>query len=495
MIVLHQFQNDSVARIIAAVDPLVVAPTGSGKTVIASEVIRLAGDKFVLFLAHRRELIHQARKKLAEFGILAGVILAGEPMNQMARVQVATVQTFSSRYIRGGKDLPPVDIIVVDEAHHARAQTYRKIIESYPGAKVIGLTATPCRRDGRGLGGTFKTMIETPQIEELIGLKYLVRTRVYAPNTPDLKDVRVRQGDYEERQLAERMDRAELVGDIVTHWHRLAERRKTVVFATSVAHAIHLTEEFVKSGVKAACIDGKTPKDERDEILAKLSRGEIEVVVNCMVLTEGWDQPDISCCVLARPTKSMGLFRQMIGRVLRPFPGKTDALILDHAGAVFQHGFVEDPVSWSLNPDKKAASPAHEARKREGAPAILTCSECSAIRIGGKPCPECGHMPKRPGNYLAFVEADLAELERDGKVHPKAWPTEAKALWHRMLVGIADERGYKRGWAAHKYRERFGLFPNQYYVEPLTPSPECSSWVRSRQIAWAKSQQKAGANA
>ncbi len=185
--ILRSYQHESVARIIAAIDPLVVAPTGSGKTIIASEVIRRAENKFVLVIAHRRELIHQMRDKLADFGIAAGVILAGEPMNQMARVQVASVQTLWSRYMRGNTDLPPADLVVVDEAHHVRARTYRKIVESYPNAKIIGLTATPCRRDGRGLGGTFKTMLETPQVEELIELGYLVKTRVYAPSTPDLE--------------------------------------------------------------------------------------------------------------------------------------------------------------------------------------------------------------------------------------------------------------------------------------------------------------------
>ena len=160
------------------------------------------------------------------------------------------------------------------------------------------------------LGNIFNALIECPQVQELIDLGHLVRTKVFAPSKPNLKGVTVRQGDYAEGELADRMDRAELVGDIVTHWHRLADRRKTVVFATSVAHSIHLRDEFLKSGVRAEHIDGSTPKDERDEILNRLSTGEIEIVINCMVLTEGFDCPDIGCIVLARPTKSMGLFRQ-----------------------------------------------------------------------------------------------------------------------------------------------------------------------------------------
>ena len=197
--ILRKYQHESVARIIAAIDPLVVAPTGAGKTVIVAEVIRRAENKFVLVIAHRRELIHQMRDKLAEFGLAAGVILAGEPMNQMARVQVASVQTLWSRCMRGNADLPLADLVVIDEAHHVRARTYRRIVESYPNAKVIGLTATPSRRSRprRHLQGN----VETPQIEELIELGYLVKTRVYAPSTPDLRGVRVRQGDYIEAEL------------------------------------------------------------------------------------------------------------------------------------------------------------------------------------------------------------------------------------------------------------------------------------------------------
>ncbi len=185
------------------------------------------------------------------------------------------------------------------------------------------------------------------------------RTRVYAPVTPDLKGVHTRLGDYVENQLADRMDRPKLVGDIVTHWHKFGERRRTVAFAVSVQHSIHIRDEFVKSGVRCEHIDGTTPKPERDASLARLASGEIEVVTNCMVLTEGWDMPEVGCCILARPTSKMGLYRQMIGRVLRPAEGKRDAIVLDHSGAVFRHGFVEDRVEWTLDPDHLAKNQAH----------------------------------------------------------------------------------------------------------------------------------------
>jgi DNA repair protein RadD len=259
-------------------------------------------------------------------------------------------------------DLPDAALVVVDEAHHAPAQTYRQLLRAYPEALILGMTATPCRGDGRGLGDIFEMMVETPPVAELIELGFLVGTRVYAPSRPDLTGVRVERGDYVERQLADRMDRPQLVGDVVTHWLRLAERRRTVVFASGVAHSVHLRDEFRAAGIWAEHIDGSTPVEQRDEILKKVDAGTVEVVCNAMVLTEGWDCPAVSCLVLARPTRHMGLYRQMVGRVLRPAPGKTDALTLDHAGAVFEHGFVEDPVLWTLATNRRAENPKQRAR-------------------------------------------------------------------------------------------------------------------------------------
>jgi DNA repair protein RadD len=491
MIDLRPFQLDAIAESNRHNRPMIVAPTGSGKTVIAAEIIRRAENKFVLFLAHRRELIHQTRGHLADFGVKAGVILAGEPMDQTFRVQVASIQTLSSRCMRGNADLPSADIVFIDEAHHCTARTYVKIIEAYPDVRIIGLTATPCRRDGRGLGSTFNALVECPQIEELIELGFLVRTKVFAPSTPDLKGVHTRHGDYVESELAARIDRPELVGDIVTHWHRLGERRKTVVFATSVAHSIHLKEEFVKSSVRAEHIDGQTPKEERDEILKRLSSGDLELVTNCMVLTEGWDQPDVSWCVLARPTKSMGLYRQMAGRVIRPATGKTDAIILDHAGAVFMHGFIEDPVVWTLRKDKKAETPIHETRKLTPSNRLLECSQCSAMRTAGKSCPNCGFMPRRPGEYLYVIDGDLAHVERNGAVHHAHYSVEQKREFHAMLVHLCLERGHKLGAAAHRFKARFGHWPVDRSVSPLPPNAEVIAWDRHCRIRYAKRMQKA----
>jgi DNA repair protein RadD len=495
---LRAYQHDVIRRIWAAIEAaqrrvLLVAPTASGKTVIAGEIVRDAVGRGmrVLFLAHRRELIAQASRKLHSVGVDHGILLPGYPMRPGEPVQVASVATLHARAVRScAIEMPPADVVVVDEAHHVRARTYQRILSAYPNAIIIGLTATPCRGDGRGLGNTFDILIESASVSELTALGFLVPTKIFAPTRPDLTGVRIERGDYVEKQLAERVDTAALVGDIISHWYRLAERRRTVVFATGVAHSVHLRDEFRRAGVLAEHIDGGTPIEERDAILAKLAAGTVEIVCNAMVLTEGWDCPEVSCIILARPTKSLGLYRQMVGRVLRPASGKTDALILDHAGAVFGHGFPDDPISWTLHEDGRAENRAHAARGTYNAPALTTCPECTAVRFQGKPCVVCGWRPRQKPKPVVVADGDLGQVARNRTV---AAPAFDQRRFYAMLLHIAAERGYQRGWAAHKFKEKFGGWPSWRYVDPLPPDDATRAWVRSRAIAYAKAMQKQGA--
>jgi DNA repair protein RadD len=503
MVTLRPYQTDLVAEIERAIASgkrrvIVVAPTGAGKTVIAASIIHraMAADQRVLLLGHTREIIKQTSLKLFEHCVDHGIIAAGLTSHPSEPVQVGSIQTLWTRAIRLERmPLPTANILIIDEAHRCPAEMYRKIIAEYPNAILIGLTATPCRGDGRGLGGIFETIIECPQVEQLIELGYLVRTRVYAPATlPDLKGVKIQAGDYVECQLAERLDRVDLVGDIVSHWHKFGERRKTVCFAVNVAHSIHIRDEFRKAGVRAEHIDGSTPKPDRDDALKRLASGEIELITNCAVLCEGWDMPAVSACILARKTKKMGLYRQMVGRILRPAPGKTDAIVLDHSGAVFRHGFVEDQVEWTLDPEKRAESRTHAARLSAGpASRLLECSRCGAVRVAGEKCQHCGFIPQRRPDPIIFSPGDLALVDRkSGRVN--AIEDEAdRARWHGMLTFIATERRYKVGWAAHKYKEKFGTWPPRQAPPLLEPSAEVLSWVRSRNIAYAKARQKASA--
>jgi DNA repair protein RadD len=469
-----------------------VAPTGSGKTIVGTEIVKasLESDGCVLVVSHRREIIAQTSEKLFHCGIRHGIIQAGFVPSRFERVQVASIQTLHRRAITDKKiELPPAKLLWIDEGHHCPAETYQKIITAYPDAVLLGTTATPCRGDGRGLGGIFQTIIECPQVAELIKQGYLVGTKVYAPIDPDLRGVRTKAGDWIESDLAERMDREDLIGDICTHWHKFSERRKTVCFAVSVEHSLHIRDEFVRCGVRAEHIDSSTPKIERDAVLKRLESGDTELVTNCMVLTEGWDMPAVSCCILARPTRKMGLFRQMIGRVLRPADGKPDAIVLDHSGAVFRHGFVEDYVEWTLDPDRRAKSRKHEQRLANGhASRLVECTNCHAVRVAGEPCHVCGFMPQRRAQSVDFIDGDLGLIDRQRRIKTDINDPEIRRRWWAMLTSIALERGYKPNWPAVNYRQKFGCWPGPYgaTTTPIPPSPEVRSWVRSRMIAYAR---------
>jgi superfamily II DNA or RNA helicase len=408
-----------------------------------------------------------------------------------------------ARAIRTDKiTLPAANLIIIDEAHHIAARTWRKILEEYPNARRIGLTATPCRSDGRGLGNFFTILVEGPQVAELIEQKHLVPTVYYAPAEPDLKGVKTQAGDYAINQLADRMNSDDLVGDIVSTWHKYGQRRKTLVFCVDVAHSVHVRDEFLKSGVRAEHLDGATPKADRDAIQARLESGETEVVTNCMVLVEGFDCPSVACIVLARPTKQLGLFRQMAGRGLRPSPGKANLVLTDHSGAVFRHGLLEDPIQWTLSTDKRAENPTHASCEQRGIKRLLECPECKAIREGGKACRHCGWKPKRRPDAIVFADGELAEV-RNGKAKATAYSQAERQRWYQQLLGLRLLRNEERistgkaplkpVWSAAKYKEKFGSWP-PFVWNSLPPaaavSPEVKSWVRSRDIAFAKRMSK-----
>ena len=233
----------------------------------------------------------------------------------------------------------------------------------------------------------------------------------------------------------------------------------------------------------------RPPIPEREAILARLATGETKVVSNCMVLTEGWDCPPVGCCILARPTKQMGLYRQMIGRVLRPADGKPDAVILDHSGAVFRHGLPEDHVDWTLDVDRRAATPAHEKRKAGDQPKLRECPSCKAIMVK-PPCQHCGWMPQPRARAVDFEDGELG-LVVGGKPRAQQYTTEQKIAWHRMLIGEALRRGKNPNWAFYLFRDKFGHDrPAHWDRTALQPTPEVSSFVKSRIIAFAKAKER-----
>jgi superfamily II DNA or RNA helicase len=503
---LRQYQDDVVdefeRKVAAGIRRIIiVAPTGAGKTVIAAEIIKRAAAKYqrVLFLAHRDELLTQPRNKLKNFfDIIAGIIKAGRDKDArpQALVQVAGVQTLYWRCVRTNRmELPAADIVFVDECHHVRAMTYQRIIEAYPSAIIVGLTATPCRGDGRGLGNVFEVIIECPQIPELIKLGHLVPVKIFAPPAPDLRGVEVAStGDYVISQLSERMNTDALVGDFVEHWLRHAQRRRTIAFAVDVPHSVDITNELIKSGVRAEHVDGTTPQGDREAILGRLASGETEVVSNCMILTEGFDLPDIGCIGLVRPTRSLGLFRQMIGRGLRPADGKSDVIILDHSGGVYRHGRPDDVIEWVLDSDKRAANPTHQARiaKTGGSDPFCECKACGHLRMRGMACDNCGWEPKPPARAVDYIDADLVELGSTSA------PTETDRITffcelrgHQRTARKKDGSPYHPKWAVCQYKDKFKSWPPRSWdvYAPLEPSDATRRWIKSRQIAWLRARE------
>lgn len=466
--------------------PLLCAPTGSGKTHIARAAVdgAKAKGRSVLFLAPRRELIYQTSEKLLQAGIGHGLLMAGEAPTLYAPVQVASIPTLYSRCIKRERmPLPAADVVIIDEAHLSVAKMTREVIDAYPNAAKVGMTATPARMDGKALGLIYDDMVMGPSVRELTEQGYLVPARYFAPSRPDLQGVKITAGDYNAKDAGRAMQ--PIIGDVVYNWLRIAKGRKTVVFSINVSHSQQLRDDFRAAGIPAEHLDGNTPNEERKAILGRLRSGETQVLCNCEVLTYGWDEPSISACVIARPTKSIVRYLQMAGRVLRPSEGKEDCLIIDHTGTVDELGFVDDPVDWTLDGTQKIQDRIRERKKTE--PKQITCGECATV-FRGPVCPVCGTAPDRNHpRYHETVDASLQELDRSKQRKNRQWTSDEKRRFFGELKSYAQAHGYASGWASHKYRQKLGVWPNAHKNAPsVEPSQETLSWIRSRQIAWAK---------
>jgi superfamily II DNA or RNA helicase len=429
----------------------------------------VAKGKSILFLAHARELIKQCSNKLDEFGVRHGIIMAGEE-TMPAQVMLASKDTLLSRAVRRNKiGLPHADLVFADEAHRSLSKFWKHLINHYSNAIIIGLTATPARGNGSGLGGLYQKMVQTIPYAQLIQEGYLVRTRVFAPYRPNLKGIKLSSGEYHKTQLEKRMNQAELVGDIVNWWKKLGEDRQTVVFASGVSHSRSLQEEFARAGIKCEHLDGGTDTTERDGILSRLSNGTTRIVTNCGVLLEGWDCPNAACVIDAQPTKSIIRFRQKAGRIQRPAPGKADALYLDHAGNVYRHGFPDADIEWELDPEKKV----QEKYKKNLPGNPIVCPRCHAMYSGLSVCPNCGYKPHRRSRPVENKNGILAELHRDGDGKETMSPDTKQKQWHRALA-ISAHKGLTLALAAKMYRDFTGELP--WNTPGLGPMPAREDW-------------------
>lgn len=425
---------------------LLVAPTGSGKTVCAAEIVRgaTARGKSILFLAHRKELIDQASAKLDALGVAHGVIMARHPrLEPWQPVQVASIPTLRRRA------KPPASLIITDEAHHARAKTWQTILDAYPNVPVIGLTATPWRTDGRGLRELFEELVLAATPAALVAQGHLVPCTGFVYDDPDLSAVETVGADYEEHGLSLAMLKPKIIGNILERWRERAASCKTILFACTIEHSKRLRDVFLAAGVRAEHIDGTMGTEQREGVLARLRSGATQLVSNCSVLTEGWDEPEVGCCILARPTQSLALYIQMVGRIRRPAPGKTVARLHDHSGNVLRHGLPDDERDYSLAGDADPVD--HKAE-----PSLTTCPRCMAVFRGDR-CPACGYAASVQQRMILHVpEGRIIELEKLGPIHTS---DRNKREWYDRQIATARARGYKPGWVAHRFRFRFGHWP------------------------------------
>jgi len=455
--------------------PMLQAPTGFGKTLLGAAIVEgaLRKGKRVIFAVPALSLVDQTVAAFWAEGIRdVGVIQGAHEMTNWNRpVQVASVQTLQRR------PLPEADVVMIDEAHRW-FDFYGKWMaqDGWRSVPFIGLSATPWTK---GLGKHFDDLLIAATTTDLIDGGYLSPFRVFAPSHPDLTGVRTIAGDYHEGELSEAM--SPLVADIVETWRRQADGRPTLCFGVDRAHAKGLQKRFIEAGVSTEYIDAFTDMEEREAIRKRFHAGDVQVVCNVGCLTTGVDW-DVRCIVLARPTKSEMLFTQIVGRGLRTASGKEDCLILDHSDTHLRLGFVTDIHHDTLDDGKPRTSSSSEPEKKP-APLPKECPKCTFLKPAKvHVCPSCGFKPEKQAE-IETAEGELVEL--NGKKSPRA-DMVTKQRWYSMFLGIAQTRGYKDGWAANQYRQKFGVWPQGLARLAIEADGEVASYVRASMIRYAK---------
>ena len=415
---------------------LAVMPTGSGKTTCFSYIAQQASAKGnrVLILVHRAELLDQASRSLRSMGVPHGLIQAGKAMDLSRTVQVASVQTLARRLHLLPRDF--FQLLVVDEAHHTTAGTWARVIEHFSQAKLLGVTATPIRGDGRGLGEHYQAMVEGPTAQQLTDEGYLAGAKVLAPPGFDSTNLRKRMGDFDTKEAEQRV--GTIMGDCLGHYRKHLFGQTAIAFCCSVAHAEAVAALFQSAGIAAASIDGTMDATTRRELLSDLGTGRLKVLTSCALIGEGVDVPSVGGCILLRPTASVGLHLQMIGRCLRPQPGKR-AVVLDHVGNTLRLGHHLEERDWTLDGVAR--------RDREAAPSVKVCPQCFATSASAaQVCRECGHVfAPQERRELQQVDGELQELA----VAKRREQGGAQTL--DDLIALGRQRGYKNPAAWAKY--------------------------------------------
>ena len=475
---------------------LVVGATGLGKTAILYEISRLAVEKGgkVLLLVHRRDLAFQTAKKFEEYGMKPGILMSGVEPELDNPIQVCSIWTYARRLKLTENNINKffvnATLVLLDEAHRSLSAVFKGVMGNYESKVAIGVTATPCLSSGAAMSAMYDDLVDVVLISRLIKEGHLVGCTYYGGSSPDMKGVKVVRGDWDIKELGKRSDTPSLVGDIVGNWFRIASDRATIVFAVNRAHGHHLCDSFRQKGVVVEYLDSFSTDEERADVLLRLENGDVQMIVNVALFQEFLDAPIVSCIVVARKTKSLGLWRQLIGRALRPYPGKTEALIIDHADGVRTLGFIEDDIEWTL--EGKKAYKKKKPDKKEKPP--LECKECRHI-FRGRVCPKCGAEIKNYGKKIETLEAELQEITRNGKKKPK--PTMAeKEKFYRMAEYNRRLKHYSPKYTNAVYKERYGVWPRGLEnASPLEPDRGFKNYLTHKAIAYHKGQEKKQAQA
>lgn len=435
-------------------------PTGGGKTVVFSYITEGASTKGnrVLILVHRQELIRQASQSLTDIGVTHGIIAPGFTPTWDS-VQVASVQTLVRRLDK----IHAPHLIISDECHHAGAASWAKIFQHFSRANILGVTATPCRLDGKGLGrsagGFFDSMVNGPTVAELINKRYLAKPRVFAPPVgADISNLRKKYGEFVTADAAAAMDKPMITGCAVQHYRKLANNIPAIAFCASVAHAEHVAEQFRAAGYQAASIDGTMHDNDRKGRIKALGSGGLHVLTSCDIISEGTDIPIVGAAILLRPTASLGLCLQQVGRALRMYDGKTEAVILDHVGNVMRHGMPDEDREWTLDGDKQGQK---KKKDDEKGLKIKQCEQCYAVHIPAPKCPVCGHIYEVSVREIEVAEGELQELDtrrlaeiEENRKKLFARREEGQCVTLEDFQQLAAKRGYAPGWAFHRYKAR-----------------------------------------
>lgn len=465
---LRRYQEDLEVEIHVAFDVgfralLVVLRTGGGKTLVLSKVTlnEVASGSRVWIIAHRKELLRQASRTLRRFGIRHGVFRnlfedgTTEIVDPEGRQQVLLAST--QTLVRRLEQLPEPDLLILDEAHHGTAPTNVKIFNRYPEARILGLTATPCRLNGAGLGSVFDFMILGPTNAFLVENGFLPHLKYYAPPIKaDIAKLKMQAGDYSAKQSEEEMDKPTITGDAISHYQSICEGVSMIVFCVSVAHAEHVAEQYRAAGYRATSVDGSLSDEDRDDRITGLSTGKYEILTSCELIGEGLDVPAVGAVQLLRPTQSLGLHLQQIGRI-RVSESRECGFVLDHVGNVgsmvngrwvVKHGFASTEHKWSLDPGKKVQG--------DKGPPTRTCEQCFSVHIAKPVCPYCGYVyPKKEKTFSAIkmVDGKLVEVQQTAE-EQKAEVKNARTF--NELLTIARARKYKKPfyWAAQVYNNR-----------------------------------------